>query len=143
MDIKKILSSKKFTLPSTAIATFLLTLVLCGRDSEEKFADQQDATIYTTDVHSGARVLDRRYFDSSTFKPVNWADMSNAEIGKLLGETAAKELAMDIDSINRCLTTPGKIYGLDYNYCNKSVTNAIIDATKRMEFRNNCFGGRH
>lgn len=142
MDIKKILSSKKFTLPSTVIATFLLTLVLCGRDSEEKFADQQDATIYTTDIHSGERVLDRRYFDSSTFKPVNWADMSNAEIGKLLGETAAKEMAMDIDSINRRLTTPGKIYGLDYNYCNKSVTNAIIDATKRMKFRNNCFGGR-
>ena len=142
MDIKKILNSKKFTLPSTVVATFLLTLALCGRDAEEKFADQQESTVYTTDVNSGERTLDRRYFDPATFKIVDWANMSNAEIGKLLGETSAKELAMDIDSINRRLATPGKLFGLDYNYCNKSVTNAIVDATLRMKFRNNCFGGR-
>lgn len=142
MDIKKILNSKKFTLPSTVVATFLLTLALCGRDAEEKFADQQESTVYTTDVRSGERTLDRRYFDPATFKPVDWANMSNAEIGKLLGETSAKELAMDIDSINRRLATPGKLFGLDYNYCNKSVTNAIADATARMKFRNNCYAGR-
>lgn len=142
MDIKKVLNSKKFTLPATAAITFLLTLALSGRDSKEQFADQQEASIYTIDAESGKRILNRRYFDPSTFKAVDWANMSNAEIGNLLGETAAKELAMDIDSINRRLATPGKLFGLDYNYCNKSVTNAIVDATKRMKFRNNCFGGR-
>lgn len=142
MDIKKVLNSKKFTLPATAVVTFLLTLAICGRDPKEKFEDQQDATVYTIDIDSGERVLNRRYFDPSTFKTVDWSNMSNAEIGNLLGETAAKELAMDIDSINRRLSTPGKLFGLDYNYCNKSVTNAIVDATIRMGFRNNCFGGR-
>ena len=142
MDIKKVLNSRKFALPATAVATFLLTLAICGRDPKEKFADQQESTVYTIDSDSGERILDRRYFDPATFKAVDWANMSNAEIGKLLGETAAKELAMDIDSINRRLATPGKLFGLDYNYCNKSVTNAIVDATARMKFRNNCFDGR-
>lgn len=142
MDIKKVLNSRKFTLPATAVATFLLTLAICGRDPKEKFADQQESTVYTIDADSGERIFDRRYFDPATFKAVDWANMSNAEIGKLLGETAAKELAMDIDSINRRLATPGKLFGLDYNYCNKSVTNAIVDATARMKFRNNCFDGR-
>ncbi len=142
MDIKKVLNSRKFALPATAVATFLLTLAICGRDPKEQFADQQESTVYTIDADSGERILDRRYFDPATFKAVDWANMSNAEIGKLLGETAAKELAMDIDSINRRLATPGKLFGLDYNYCNKSVTNAIVDATARMKFRNNCFDGR-
>lgn len=142
MDIKKVLSSRKFTLPATAVVTFLLTLAMCGRDPKEKFADQQDATVYTIDADSGERTLDRKYFDPSTFKAVDWSNMSNEEIGNLLGETAAKELAMDIDSINRRLATPGKLFGLDYNYCNKSVTNAIVDATVRMKFRNNCYAGR-
>lgn len=142
MDIKRILCSKKFTLPTTFIVTFLLTLAMCGRNSREKFENKQDKTVYTIDATTGGLVLNRKYFDPSTFKAVDWANMSNSEIGKLLGETSAKELALDIDSINRKLVTPGKLYGLDYNYCNKSVTNAIVDATVRINFRNNCHAGR-
>lgn len=146
MDIKKVLTSNSFTLPTTMVATFLLTLALCGRNPEEKakekFADKQEASVYTTDNKTGERVENREYFEPSTFKTVDWATMSNSEIGKLLGEISAKELALDIDSINRKLVTPGKIYGLDYNYCNKSITKAIVDATKRMKFRKNCYAGR-
>lgn len=139
MDIKQVLTSRKFTLPTTTIATFLLTLAICGRNPEEKFADRQDNAIHLSE---GGRELNRNYFNPQSFKTVDWERMSDTEIAKLLGETSAKELAMDIDSINRRLATPGKLYGLDYNYCNKSVTNAIVDATKRMKFRENCFAGR-
>ncbi|MFQ6703494.1 MAG: hypothetical protein ACLRFP_00190, partial [Alphaproteobacteria bacterium] len=71
MDIKKVLNSRKFTLPATAVATFLLTLAICGRDPNEKFADQQESTVYTIDADSGERILDRRYFDPATFKAVD------------------------------------------------------------------------
>jgi hypothetical protein len=49
---------------------------------------------------------------------------------------------MDIDSINRGLATPGKLFGLDHNYCNKSVTEAIADATRRLQFREHNYAAR-
>ncbi len=142
MDIKKILCSKKFTLPTTVFATFLLALSICNRDTQEEFADKQDSVVYTTDNTTGKQVVNRDYFNPSAFITADWTNMSNKEIGKLFGLTAAKEMGLDIDSINRNLATPGKIYGLDYNYCTKSVTNALVDATRRMKFRDNCYAGR-
>lgn len=141
-DIKKVLTSKIFTHTSTALVAFLLTMAIYGRDEAEMFADQQDKAVYVSGESGANRKLNRDYFNPSSFKQVNWDNMSNAEIAKLFGETAAKELAMDIDSINRRLATPGKLFGLDYNYCNKSVTKALVDATRRMKFRENKFAAR-
>ena len=142
MDIKKFLTSKPVSHMSVAMLACLLTLSIKGRDASETFADQQDAAVYGNTAQSSERKLNRDYFNPSTFRAVNWSSMSNSEIAALFGETAAKELALDIDSINRGLATPGKLYGLDYNYCNKSVTNALADATQRMKFRANTYAGR-
>lgn len=142
MDIKKILTHKAFTSASAGILTFLLTLLLVGRNPTEKMEDKQDATVYVTEVSvnndskTTKRVLNREYFDPATIPVANWADtISNAEIARVFGEICAKEMAFDIDSINRRLATPGKLFGLDYNYCNKRVTTAIVEASKRMNFR--------
>lgn len=142
IDYKKILASKPVTHTAAALTAFLLTLAFSGRDKAETFADAQDSAVYVSGNSGANRTLNRDYFDPSTFKTVDWANMSNSEIAKLFGETAAKELAMDIDSINRRLATPGKLFGLDYNYCNKSVTTALVDATRRMKFREHNFAAR-
>ncbi len=142
IDLKNILTSKAFTHTSAAMVAFLLTFVIGSRDKAETFADKQDAAVYVAGSTGANRVLNRDYFEPSTFKPVDWANMSNHEIAQLFGETAAKELAMDIDSINRGLATPGKLFGLDYNYCNKSVTEAITDATRRLQFREHNYAAR-
>ncbi len=142
IDWKKILASKAFTHTAVGLTAFLMTFAIGSRDKAEKFADKQDSAVYVAGSTGANRTLNRDYFNASTFKPVDWSNMSNEEIAKLLGETAAKELAMDIDSINRGLATPGKLFGLDYNYCNKSVTKAIIDATRRLKFRENNFPAR-
>lgn len=142
MDIKKFLKSPVFTHTSVAVVAFMLTLALGRGCSDENFTDKQYSSVYKTDSATGKRVLNRDYFNPKSFKQVDWANMSNAEIATLFGETAAKEMALDIDSINSRLTTPGKLFGLDYNYCNKSVTNAIVDATARMNFRKNKFQAR-
>ena len=142
IDYKKILTSKPVTHTAAALTAFLLTLVFLGRDQAESFADAQDSAVYVPGNSGANRTLNRDFFAPSTFKTVDWANMTNTEIAKLFGETAAKELAMDIDSINRHLATPGKLFGLDYNYCNKSVTTALVDATRRMKFRENNFAAR-
>lgn len=142
IDWKKILTSKAFTHTSAGLAAFLMTFAIGSRDKAEVFADQQDSAVYVEGSTGANRVLNRDYFDPSTFKPVDWANMNNKEIAKLFGETAAKELAMDIDSINCGLATPGKLFGLDHNYCNKSVSDAIVDATRRLKFRENNFAAR-
>ena len=142
IDWKKILSSKAFTHTTVGLAAFLLTFAIGSRDKSETFAEQQDSAVYVAGNTGPNRTLNRDYFNPSTFKPADWANMSNKEIAILFGETAAKELALDIDSINRGLATPGKMFGLDYNYCNKSVTEAIVDATRRLKFRENNFAAR-
>ena len=143
IDWKKILTSKAFiTHTSAGLIAFLITFTVGSRDKSETFADKQDSAVYVYSDTGTKRTLNRDYFDPSTFKTVDWTNMNNEEIAKLFGETAAKELAMDIDSINRGLATPGKLFGLDYNYCNKSVTEAIVDATRRLKFRENNFPAR-
>lgn len=142
INIKKILSNGVATHASCALLGFVLTLSWLNAGGEETFADAQDAAVYVSGNSGANRTLNRDFFDPSTFKTVDWANMTNAEIAQLFGETAAKELAMDIDSINRRLATPGKLFGLDYNYCNKSVTTALVDATRRMKFRENNFAAR-
>lgn len=142
IDYKKILASKPVTHTAVAVTAFLLTLAFLGRDQAESFADAQDSAVYVSGNSGANRTLNRDFFDPSTFKTVDWANMTNTEIAQLFGETAAKELAMDIDSINRRLATPGKLFGLDYNYCNKSVTTALVDATRRMNFREHNFAAR-
>lgn len=142
IDWKKILASKAFTHTSVGLVAFLIAFAIGSRNKAETFADKQDSVVYNGRTIGVNRTLNREYFNPSTFKQVDWANMTNKEIGIVFGETAAKELALDIDSINRGLTTPGKLFGLDYNYCNKSVTDAIVDATRRLKFRENNFSAR-
>ena len=92
MDIKRILCSKKFTLPTTFIVTFLLTLAMCGRDPKEKFADEIGCDTPVKVVELGTDQLsdnDYEYFvlnicenGRHTVARINWVYSFDRAIGK-------------------------------------------------------------
>lgn len=123
----------------------VLGLIIRGNPEKIKFEEREDNALMKFHVEyldpaTNQRVtaenfnpatFNREYFDPTTFPTINWTNHSNQKVGELFGEMIAKEMACGIDSINYHLTTPGKKYGLDYNYCNKSATTAIVDAAQR------------
>ena len=78
-------------------------------------------------------MFNRAYFDPASIPEINWVNYTNQHIGEVFGEIVAKEMALGIDSVNHRLTTPGKKYGLDYNYCTKAATTAVRDAMIRCQ----------
>ena len=144
-------SKKWFTSPvMTHVYTFvlggILTWALVGNSPKQKtIEDREDEALHTfhteyVDPATGQLVtaetfnpaaMNRAYFDPASIPTINWTNYSNQKISQLFGETVAKEMAMVIDSINYGLTTPGKAFHLDRNYCNKAATTAIQRAQVR------------
>ena len=79
--------------------------------------------------------LNRAYFDPNSYPQINWVNYSNQKVGRVFGQISAKDMGITIDAINHKLTTPGKKYGLDYNYCHKAVTTAYQDAIERSNLK--------
>ena len=144
-DIKKVLSHPAATHVYTFIAGVLLAWGLTNNAKQNLFEDREDEALkkfhteyvdpvtgklVTSETFNPA-TLNRAYFDPNSYPVINWTNHSNQKVGEVFGEIVAKEMALGIDSVNHNLTTPGKKYGLDYNYCNKSATTAIQDAEKR------------
>lgn len=144
-DIKKILTNPASTHFYTFVAGALLAWGLTNNAKQNRFEDREDNALNKfhteyVDPATGECVtaetfnpatLNRAYFDPNSYPAINWTNYSNQKIGEVFGEIVAKEMALGIDSVNHRLTTPGKKYGLDYNYCNKSATTAIQDAQRR------------
>ncbi|MBO7509254.1 MAG: hypothetical protein J6T57_03195 [Alphaproteobacteria bacterium] len=146
VKIKEILKHPITTHSAVALIVALVTWGLRPSAEEKLFQDNEDSALHTfrteyVDPVSGQTVtaanfgyLNREYFDPNNFPEVNWVNYSNTKIGQIFGEYVAKEMACGIDSVNNHLTTPGKKYRLDYNYCTKAATTAVRDAEKRMGF---------
>ncbi len=133
------------------ICTFVIGFTLGGiifghNGSKPKTMEEREEEALTTfrteyvDPVTGERItaetfnpvaMNRAYFDPASIPTINWTNYSNEKISKLFGETVVKEMAMVIDSINYGLTTPGKAFRLDRNYCNKAATTAIQRAQVR------------
>lgn len=143
--IKQILAHPVSTHCYTFIAGALLSWALTNNAKQNRFEDREDNALTSfhteyTEPATGELItaenfnpgtLNRAYFDPTSYPKINWINHSNQKIGEIFGEIIAKEMALGIDSINHRLTTPGKKYKLDYNYCNKAATTAIQDAVKR------------
>lgn len=143
-DIKKIISSPVTTHVCSFIAGLLLAYGLTNNAKQNRFEDREDDALlnfhieYVDPVYGritpetyNPATLNRAYFDPNTYPQINWVNHPNSKVGEIFGEIVAKEMGCGIDSVNHRLTTPGKKYGLDYNYCNKSATTAVLDAERR------------
>ena len=144
-DLKKVFTHPVATHIYTFVTGALLAWGMVGNAKQNRFEDREDDALYKfhseyVDPATGERItaetfnaatLNRAYFDPNSYPVINWTNYSNQKVGEVFGEIVAKEMALGIDSVNHRLTTPGKKYGLDYNYCTKSVTTAIQDAEKR------------
>ncbi len=140
IDWKHILIHPATTHSATVILGLLIGLMINNGAKENRFQDAEQAALFVRGQDSGDNnretlVLNREYFNPNVWPQINWRNNSNQAVAQLFGETIAKEMAMDIDSVNRGLMTPGEKYGLDYNYCNLAVTTAIRDAAKRIKLK--------
>lgn len=144
-DLKWLLTNPVATHLFAIVVGFLLAWRLNSNAKQNRFEDREDDALHSfhteyIDPATGERVtaetfnpatLNRAYFDPTSYPTINWTNYSNQKVGEVFGEIIAKEMALGIDSVNNNLTTPGKKYGLDYNYCNKAATTAIQDAERR------------
>lgn len=144
-DVKRVLTHPVATHFYTLVAGAMLAWGLKNNAKQNRFEDREDDALNKfhteyVDPATGERVtaetfnpatLNRAYFDPNSYPVINWTNYSNQKVGEVFGEIIAKEMALGIDSVNHHLTTPGKKYGLDYNYCNKAATTAIQDAERR------------
>lgn len=148
-DIKKMISSPITTHVCSFIAGLLLAYGLTTNAKQARFEDREDNALNTfkneyvdpmygrtiTSETYNPATFNRAYFDPTTYPTINWTNHPNQTVGEIFGEVVAKEMACGIDSVNHRLTTPGKKYGLDYNYCNKAATTAILDAERRVKLK--------
>lgn len=146
-DVKRVFTHPITTHFYTLVAGALLAWGLTNNAKQNRFEDREDNAlnkfhIEYVDPATGERVtaetfnpatLNRAYFDPNSYPTINWTNYSNQKVGEVVGEIIAKEMALGIDSVNHRLTTPGKKYGLDYNYCTAAATRAILDAQERAE----------
>ncbi len=126
IDWRRVLTHRATTHSVAVIMGLLMGLVINNNAQQNRFEDAEDAAL---------RADNREYFNPNVWPEINWRNNSNQVVAQRFGETVAKEMAMDIDSINNGLMTPGQKYGIDYNYCNKAVTTAIMDAAKRIKLK--------
>lgn len=76
-------------------------------------------------------------FVHSEFTPIDVKTASKDEIVEVFCETAAKEMAADVDSLLNYTLNPMNKYKLETNFCTAGVTFAIRDAQKRMKLGKN------
>lgn len=120
---------------SAVLVGYLLALLAINIRSENKFKSRQDAAVYVTDDHSRDAELNCAIFSPNTFENIEWRYQTNQRVGEILGKTAAKEYAMDIDSLKSGAATPEQMSGDETDYCAKAVVKAYRDAESRLRFR--------
>ena len=120
---------------SAVLVGYLLALLAINMRSENKFKSGQDAAVYVTDDHSRDAELNRKIFDGNTFENIEWRYYTNQRVGEVFGKTAAKEYAMDIDSLKSGAVTPEQMSGDETDYCAEAVVKAYRDAGSRLRFR--------
>lgn len=142
---KKWFKSPLMTHVYTFVLGGVLAWCLTNNAKQKRLEDREDNALRTfhteyVDPVTGERItaetfnpeaMNRAYFDPASIPAINWTNYSNQKASEVFGEIVAREMAMVIDSINYGLTTPGKAFHLDYNYCNKAATTAIQRAQNR------------
>lgn len=135
MEAKKFLKNSAFTHGLVCCAGSIVAVILMNLIRSDKFESRQDAAVYTTDARGRDAELNRDIFDASTFESVAWQYNTNQRVGEVLGKTAAKEYAMDMDSLKSGTATVEQMFGDERDYCTEAVVRAYRDAVSRLRFR--------
>lgn len=121
-------------IPAVLVGYMLAMLTISVR-SDNKFEQRQDAAVYATDDHSRDAELNRSIFSPHTFENIEWRYQTNQRVGEILGKTAAKEYAMDMDSLKSGAAAPEQMFGDEKDFCAEAVVRAYRDAQSRQRFR--------
>lgn len=132
---RKFLTKNVITHASAALVGYLLALVAISVHNENKFENRQNAAVYMTDARGRDAKLNREVFDSRTFENIAWQYNTNQRVGEVLGKTAAKEYAMDMDSLMSGIATSDQMFGKERDFCAEAVVRAYNDAASRLCFR--------
>lgn len=132
---KKFLAKNVITHTSAVLVGYLLALVAISAHKENKFAARQNAAVYATDARGRDAELNRKIFYPGTFESVAWQYNTNQRVAEVLGKTAAKEYAMDMDSLKSGAATSDQMFGEERDYCAEAVVRAYRDAVSRLRFR--------
>lgn len=117
------------------LAGYLLAMLAIHVHGNNKFERRQDAAVYVTDNNGREAELNRDIFDPNTFESVQWQYQTNQRISEIFGKTAAKEYAMDMDSLNSGKATVKQMFGDESDYCAEAVVAAYRDAGTKLCFR--------
>ena len=120
------------------LAGYLLALIAINLHDAHKFNQRQDDAVYTTDDRGDDAELNRDIFNPNSFEQVQWQYNTNQRVGEIFGKTAAKEYAMDMDSLMSGTATAKQMFGSERqarDYCTEAVIRAYKDATSRIRFR--------
>lgn len=128
------ISKNLITHTSAAVLGLLIALISISVADERKFKSQQNSAIYTTDNHGDGAPLNRDIFNSANFESIEWQYQTNQRVGEILGKTAAKEYAMDMDSLKSGAKTSQEMFGDRNDYCASAVVRAYNDAVSRLRF---------
>ena len=117
------------------LAGYMLALLVINVHDENKFEQRQDAAVYATDDHSRDAELNREIFSVDTFENIEWQYQTNQRVGEMFGKTAAKEYAIDMDSLQSGAKTCEEMFGDKKDVCAEAVVKAYRDAESRQRFR--------
>lgn len=132
---KKLITKNVVTHASAVLVGYLLALVAISAHKENKFESRQDAAVYMTDARGRDAELNREIFNPGTFETIAWQYNTNQRIGEVLGKTAAKEYAMDMDALKSGSVTADQMFGDESDYCAEAVVRAYNNAVSRLRFR--------
>ena len=132
---KKVLTKNVITHTSAVLVGYLLALVAISAHKDNKFQARQDAAIYMTDARGRNAELNREIFNPRTFESVAWQYNTNQRVGEVLGKTAAKEYAMDMEALKSGTVTSTQMFGEERDYCAEAVVRAYNNAASRLRFR--------
>lgn len=132
---KKFLARNIVTHASAVLAGYFLALIAISAHKESKFEARQNVAVYMTNACGSDAELNREIFNPGTFESIAWQYNTNQRVGEVLGKTAAKEYAMDMDSLNSGSATADQMFGAERDYCAEAVVNAYTDAVSRLRFR--------
>lgn len=135
MKAKKFFKNNIVTHTSAALLGYLIALIAISAHSNNKFESRQDAAVYTTDARGRNAELNREIFNPSSFESIEWQYNTNQRVGEVLGKTAAKEYAMDMDSLKSGAATAEQMFGDERDYCTEAIVRAYRDAGSRLRFR--------
>lgn len=137
MKPKNILKHNIITHASAGLLGSLFALFAIHMHSENKFDARQDAAVYATDARGRDAQLNRDIFNPSTCETVAWQYYTNQRVGEVLGKTAAKKYAIDMDALKNGTGTPEQMFGDERDYCSEAVVRAYRNAVSHLKFRRN------